>query len=205
MLKNIRSVSLIELISTLMILSLIIMGIYNIESFSTAQVIDSDRRARVQNNLSYCLEHMGKYIEQANGDINNPPIEKLQTGYGFRVRVDFNSPQTPEKLNDDVWINYYLSGNTLQTSCTAIGTGSCNTYTQESLSNKIVSDFSDTVMPNNPDKGFYVYVDPLGNLVNIGLVGRFDPTKDVISSTTRSPNPQVEMKSKNISFSSSSH
>ena len=200
MFKKTRGLTLIELLVSLIILSLIIVGIYNIETFSNSQVIDSDHRAKVQNDLAFALEHMSKYIQQGNGNITNPAIV-LVAGSGFKVRVDLNSPQTPSDLSDDAWVSYLLSGNNLNTSCT----GSCSTFSAETLSKRIVSGFSNSVMPVGPASGFYVSIDPLGNLVDIGLVGRYDPTKPVISATTRFINPQIEMKTRVISNSSSSH
>ena len=208
MFKKFRGISLFELIISIIIMSLIILGIYNIEAFSTSQVIDSDRRARVQNDLAYVLEHMSKYIQQANGDKSDPANPKpaiVQTGSGFQVRVDFRDPQIPSDLDNGAWVSYSLDSSlhTLSTSCSVYGTGTCGSFISEILSNKIIGNFvGDTIIPDGATDGFYVNINPSGNLVDIGLVGRWDPGSPVITGT-RFVNPQVEMKTRIISNSSS--
>ena len=197
MLKKIRGLTLIELIMAVVIMSLVIVGIYNIETFSNGQVIDSDRRAKVQNDLAYILEHMSKYVQQANGNVINPTF--MYTGTGFKARVDLNNPQTPSNLADDAWVSYSLSGNTLSTSCS----GSCGTFVSENLSDKIIANFRpNTIMPHAPVDGFYVEIDPAGNFVDVGLVGRYWPAE---SPAIRKINPQVEMRAKLICNNSSAN
>lgn len=205
--KNIKSVSLVELLISMVVVATMVLSFYSLETYGHQQVINADRRAKVQNSLVYALEHMSKYVQQANGDKNSPPIQA--TASGFRVRVDLrDSPnQTPADLNDDVWISYSLSGNTLGTSCAPIGAGSCaNFVTEPSLSSKIVANFNSTgvpaTFPGNPTDGFYVSVDPSGNFVDIGLVGRWIPTQTP-TAETRLTNPQVAMRTKLICNSTS--
>lgn len=189
-----RSLTLVELLISLLIVSIMVLSFYGLETFSHGQMINSERRAKVQNQLAYALEHMTKYVQQANGDKNNPAI--VLTGFGFQVRVDLNNPQTPSDLTDDAWVSYSLSGNTLSTSCS--GSARCP-FVTETLSSKIIGNFvADTIMPNNPTNGFYVKVDPSGNLVDVGLVGRY-----YTSSPATLANPQVEMKTKIICNNSS--
>ncbi|MBU4252771.1 MAG: hypothetical protein KJ931_05725 [Candidatus Omnitrophica bacterium] len=211
--KSYKSLTLIELMVSIMMAGMLIVGFYGFETFSNVQMIDSDRRAKVQNNLAYCVEHMSKYVQQANGDINYPPIKlypDLVTPTGFQVRYDCKSIQTPSDLTDDVWVYYTLSGNNLNVGCKnnlgADCAGSCSKFPagEELLSNKIVANFNNSIMPANPTDGFYVRVDAQGSLVNIGLVGRYDPTKPVISGT-RFTNPQIEVKTKIICNSSSAN
>jgi len=192
-LNTIKSITLLELLISILIVTIMILSFYSLQTFSQGQVINSERRAKVQNQLVYALEHMSKYVQQASGNKNNPPI--VLTVSGFQVRVDFDNPQTPSDLANDAWVSYSLSGNTLSASCS--GSARCP-FVTETLSNKIIGNFvADTIMPNSPTDGFYVKVDPLGNLVDIGLVGRYD-TSQPYTLATRSTNPQVEMKTKII-------
>ncbi|MFH0917604.1 MAG: prepilin-type N-terminal cleavage/methylation domain-containing protein [Candidatus Omnitrophota bacterium] len=224
--KNAKALTLVELLVSIMIVGLLIVGFYGFETFTNTQVIDADKRAKVQNQLAYCLEHMSKYISRANGNVSNPPIKLYPSSIsptGFQVRFDCGTladaqAQTPSDLTNDVWIYYTLSGNDLSVGCqTGLGADcvtslSCRSDAvpeAEVLSTKIISGFYNGVMPVNPDKGFYVEIDdqgsPLvdqGNLVKIGLVGRYDPTKPVDSG--KLVNPQVEAKTKIICNSSSS-
>ena len=198
-----RSITLLELIVSIVIVSIMIVTIYGIYTYSYSQVLNSERRTKVQNELAYAFEHMSKYVQQANGDTSNPPIKAyptVATQTGFQARVDFNNPQTVSSLVDDAWVSYYLTGNTLYAACTGPG---CP-FTTETLSDKIIANFVVGIMPNNPTNGYYVNIDTLGNLVEIGLVGRYKPTV-AYSVATRTLNPQVEMKTKIVCNNASTH
>jgi len=192
MAKRIRGLSLIELLVSMILMSLVLLGFFSIDLFSRHHVVSSDRRAKVQNEIVRSLEYMSKYVQQSIGDFNNPPIKAYpavvgQTG--FQVRVDLNTPQTPGNLADDTWVIFYLDTNSLKTQ-----TGGAT----EVLSSRIISNFATNVMPETPDKGFYVSITDQGTAVDIGLVGRYDPTT---ASTT--DNPQLSMKTRLICPSSS--
>jgi Tfp pilus assembly protein PilE len=204
--KNIKSVSLVELIICIVIMGIMFLSFYSFEEFSNKQVLNSDRRTKVQNSLAYCLEYMGKYVQQAGGNINisypaitlYPAVGMPKTG--FQLRVDFNNPQTPENFADDALVYYTLAGNTLSTGCT----GSCGSFAAEALSTKIVANFTNALLPANPPNGFYVVVDPLGNSVDIGLVGRYYPLQ-VPTAATRLTNPQIAMKTRLVCNNSSTN
>jgi hypothetical protein len=206
LLKNNKSLSLVELLISIMSVGIMVLSFYSLETFSHTQVMSADRRAKVQNSLAYCLEYMSKYVQQATGTLANPGI-KLYGATGFQVRVDFNSPQTPNNLSDDAWIYFSLSGNTLQTCCT--GPGTCGTYpvvaenlTSSTTAKKIIAGFVNDIIPsNNPTNGFYVKgTDTAGNFsnyVDIGLAGLYD-TSIAYSWLTRATNPKVALKTKVI-------
>jgi hypothetical protein len=120
-------------------------------------------------------------------------------------------------LTDDVWIYYFLSGNNLKVGCSGANCGSCGVSrpvppvspNEETLSNKIVANFSNTLLPavgptDNTGFGLYVVVDPLGNSVDVGLVGRYYPAV-VPTLQTRSQNPQIAIKTKLICNNSSTN
>jgi len=174
-----------------MIMSTMILSFYSLETFSHEKVLSADRRAKVQNALSYSLDYMSRMILEANGTKSNPAIKlypDVGTKTGFQVRVDLNDPQTPTVLSDDEWVYFTLSGNEL-----SVG-GS--TLPVEVLTNKIVANFVENdVLPADPTDGFYVLIDSLGNYVDIGLVGRFYPDQ-APTLETQLTNPQVEMKTR---------
>lgn len=192
--KKICGLSLIELLVSMILMSLVVLGFFSIDLFSRHHVISSDRRAKVQNEVSYAIEYMSKYVQQSIGDFNNPPIRRYPASgaqTGFEVRVD--DPLTPSYL-DENWVSFYLDGNTLK----ALQGG-----TTEILSGRIAGVFAgDTVMPEYPSTeptpvGFYVKITD-GVAVDIGLVGRYN------SAVAASPdNPQISMKTRLISPSSS--
>ena len=204
-LGNIKCTTLVELLIAIMVVAIMVLSFYSLETFSHSQVMNADRRSKVQNNLSYCLEHMSKYVQQAVGNKDNPAITLYPTTpgakTGFQIRVDFNDPQTPANLTDDALVYYTLSGNTLSTGCT--GT-TCGSLVAEALSNKIVANFNNSVLPASPTDGFYVVVDPLGNFVDVGLVGRYYPDR-VSTPATRLTNPQVAIKTRLICNNSSTN
>ena len=213
--KNIKSLSLIELMISIMVVGIMFLSFFSLETFSYKQVLSADRRTKVQNSLAYCLEHMSKYVQLANGNFNNFPnnlpikLYPAVTPTGFQVRFDCNSRQTPSDLTDDVWIHYTLVGNKLWVGCKnnldVDCAGSCSKFApgEELLSYQIVAGFSNTAPaeiskdPTDPTtKGFYVVVDPLGNYVDVGLVGRYYPAQTPTRLTRLATNPQVAIKTR---------
>ena len=137
-------ITLLELIIAISLLGVVALAFTSIQSFSQYHAIGSDRRAKVQNELSFVLEHIAKNVQRASGDYTHPPIQSIANG--FRVRVDVNVTPTPSTYADDTWYSYVLSGNSL----------SCNS---EVLSTRIVSG----VNTNYPTSA------PAGNGFNFGL------------------------------------
>ncbi|MDD5129384.1 MAG: hypothetical protein PHO40_07035 [Candidatus Omnitrophica bacterium] len=194
MLNKKTGVNLIELIVCMVLISLVVLGFFSVELFSRHHVISSDRRAKLQNDLSYSLEYISKYVQQSAGDINNPAIKVYPTSgvqTGFQTHVDLNDPHTPNDLSDDTWVIFYLNGNTLN---------SVQDGVTEVLSDKVVSGFDNYIMPASPDKGFYVNITNQGAAVDIGLVARYFP-----GSAVSVDNPQTAMKTSLVSSGSSEH
>ena len=197
MLKKICGLTLIELLVSMILMSLVVLGLSSIDTFSRHHVISSDKRVKVQNEVSYTLEYMSKYVQQSIGDISNPPIRVYSptgTPTGFQVRVVSG---TPTDLSDYTsanytWVTFSLSGNEI-------------TCGSESLIKKISGSFvADTLMPDNPPdgEGFYVKITggpsaDQGMAVDVGLVGRYDPA--VAASLN---NPQISMKTHLVSLNS---
>jgi Tfp pilus assembly protein PilV len=196
MLKKSCGLSLIELLVSMILMSLVILGLSSIDLFSRHHVISSDRRVKVQNEISYAIEHMSKYVQQSSGNLSRPAIEAIANG--FRVYVDLMATQTPSDFTDDSWIDYTLASNTLTVTCNAGGGGGVCPFATENLSDKIIDGVDTSIMPESPDKGFYVSITD-GTMVDIGLVGRYKPT--VAASAT--DNPQISMKTRLISLNSS--
>ena len=83
------------------LLSLISLGFFNLHIFSQEQVFQADKRAKVQNEVSFILEHMTKAVKGtafhggAIGDWNNPPITLLMDLTGavreIQIRTDWNN------------------------------------------------------------------------------------------------------------------
>ena len=192
--KKICALTLIELLVSMILMSLVILGLFSIDAFSRHHVINSDRRVKVQNDVSYALEYMGKYVQQSIGDFNNPPIRLYPDSgapTGFQVRFDCRSLQDPSDLTGDVWVYYSLSGNRLSVGCSGVNCASCNSVPSELLSERIVAGFNNSILPVNPTHGFYVSITNLGTAVDIGLVGRYKP-----AAAADPDNPQISMKTR---------
>lgn len=179
-----KSLTLIELLLAVCIFAVIVIGLSSIGIFSQYYVISSDRRAKLQNDVSSALEHMNKNVLQGIGNANEPPLEKITNG--FRVRRDLNAPPTPADLTDDTWISYTLSGNTL----------SCD-LNSETLSTFIISGVVNGQLPSEPTSGFYIDLTDNDTSIEIGLVARFQPANPVSID-----NPQIAMKSRSYTRSS---
>ncbi|MCX5694522.1 MAG: hypothetical protein NT014_05315, partial [Candidatus Omnitrophica bacterium] len=191
-LNNTKSVSLIELMVSIIVVGTMVLSFYSLETYSHQQVMGADRRTKVQNSLTFCLEHMSKYVQQAGGNNSKgyPAIALYPTSCsgatctGFQARVDLNSTgQTPSDFSDDALVYYTLpvGSNTLSTGCTPQGTGDCGTFLSESLSGRIVAGFDNSspanisADPTVATEGFFVLIDSSGSYADVGLVGRYDP------------------------------
>jgi len=188
--KSSKSVTLTELLISLVIIAIMVLSFFSLVNYGHQQVTGADRKAKVQNEIVNALEHMTKYVQMANGNISNRAIEL--TAAGFRVRVDFRNPQIPSDLNNGAWVRYSLVGNSLSTNCTPYGvSGTCGSFISETLSTKIIT--------FNPTLGAV----PLNNNIEIDLVGRYYPTQLVnkgisVLNPEQGANPQVTMKTKII-------
>lgn len=199
-----QAVTLIELLIAIALLSVITIGFSSINLFSQHHTISASRRADLQNDVSFAIAHMGKYVQQGVGDLTNPPLEQRATD-GFRVRVDLKPTPTPGILDDDLWFNYYLDADDtdcpscLKFSCTQISaTDSPACPSGEILSKKILAGVEYIAMPVNLSSGFYINLTDNNTIVEVGLVARYN--KGLSQSAD---NPQVEMKNRLYTYSSS--
>jgi Tfp pilus assembly protein PilE len=110
-----KSVTLIELIVAISLVAVMILGINNISIFSHNHAISSDRRAKVQNNVSLCLEHITK---QGVKTIGNERIFGSNTAVltdtvlpetSLAFFIDANGDGRKDTSNDH-WIKYTFSG-----------------------------------------------------------------------------------------------
>lgn len=63
-----------ELLISMVLLSLIVLGISNIEVFCKYIFTGADRKAKIINEASYVAEHMSKFLAGAVGDSNNSAV-----------------------------------------------------------------------------------------------------------------------------------
>ena len=219
--KNIKSISLVELMISIMVIGIMVLSFYSLETFSHTQVMSADRRTKVQNSLAYCLEHMSKFVQQANGNFSRKAIQYYGTT-GFSVYVDLvTAGHTFNDTSDDSEIRYELpiGSNTLTATCIPHDALSSCPFTSDALTDKIISGVAvNTIIPDTgdpykspytgPTSGFYIKIgtgtDSFGTFVDIGLVGRYYPTV-IPSKATRLTNPQVAIKTQLICNNSSTN
>jgi hypothetical protein len=102
--SNRIGVTLLELLIAITLLSVIVIGFTSIDMFSRYHVLTADRRAKVQNEVSYVLEHMSKEISKAIGDSNNLPVVIDDSNRRVKVYIDYNPDG--QRGTGDRWIAY---------------------------------------------------------------------------------------------------
>ena len=184
--SNRRAVTLLELILAIVLMSLIVLGFTSINTFSRQNVIMAGNRAKLQNSITFVLEHMGRNIARAIGDVNNPPVSfpvtDNCTDSAIRIRIDSDNDgmlnTSTDKLID---YSYNITNKELRYYSNYTNCSNCSVSCYEVIANKITSNLNTT----------YVTYSNTSNYITIDLSGRWDPTNSTISPT----NPQVNMTS----------
>lgn len=181
-----RSVTLIELLIAISLLAVIILGINNIDIFSRYHFISTDRRAKLQNDVSRCLEHITKSLAQAIGNETafGSGSAVLAAANTLAVLIDANGNGLRDEGAGDYWVRYKLNtGNhTLSycRQCPDSACSSCSVSPEESLA-KDLTVFSPTIANLIS-----------GNYIDVSISACWDPT-GTIGSCGSSENPSVSM------------
>jgi hypothetical protein len=111
-----KSVTLLEVVVVIALLGMIVLGFSTIELYSRWHVVASDRRAKLQNEVSYIIEHMAKNLGQAIGDFNHPAVGAFSTTLysGLYARVDGNQNGRLDHDGQDYLILYGYWNNNYQ-------------------------------------------------------------------------------------------
>ena len=181
-----KSVTLLELIIAISLVAVIILGINSISIFSRNQVISSDRRAKLQNDISYSLDHITKQglktigNEVIYGTNSAVLVEDVLPDTSLAFFIDGNS-NGQRDIPNDYWIKYTFNSVNHQLSyCNNCGSSSAPGFCSggtEVLSEKITV-FTPTKVANFAE----------GNHVGVQVSERWDPS---ISSST--DNPEMAM------------
>ena len=186
MLSRLKSVTFIELMIAIVLLAVIILAINNIDIFSRRHLISADQRAKVQNDVSRCLEHITKSAgtsignETAHGSnttVYVSPDSTNTTTLSFFTDTNGNGRMDPGA--GDYWVRYNLNTTGYDFSyCSQCANASCAVCsgTEEVLAQGItalsaVKDFSE------------------GNYMNVTLTGCWDPRQ----ACNTSNNPGITM------------
>lgn len=97
--RKLSSITLLELLIAILLLSVIVLGLGSIDLFSRSHVISSDHRAKIDNDISLALAHMGKEIAKAIGNVK---IDKTTTDGDEIIKTDGISGDTAIKVYIDL-------------------------------------------------------------------------------------------------------
>jgi Tfp pilus assembly protein PilV len=173
-----RSLTLIELLIAIILLAVIILGVNSIDIFSRYHFISTDRRAKLQNDVSLCLEHITKSVSQAIGNeaVTAGSVVSVN-GNKLSVFIDANGNGMVD--TGDYWIGYkFNSGQHTLTYCSQCNNSACGScVVSEDTLAKDITVFSPTT--NNLSNGY----------IDVSITACFDPT----GTRGSSDNPSVTM------------
>lgn len=157
-----KSVTLLELLISIVLLGMIVLGFSTIELFGRFHALSSDRRAKLQNEASYVLEHMTKRISEAVGSRAVPgqdPISVADIGSDAAITawIDLNQNGRLEAAPTDRQLAYILNGSSYQMRFYSNYSGDPTSY--EVLSQKAYS-FTRSVTDNYVELSFTVRWQP---------------------------------------------
>lgn len=111
-----KSITLIELLISIILLAVVVLGFSSIDLFSRYHVLTTDRQAQVQNDVSYALEHMSKEITKAIGNdyvygadsvVKTGQAGAIAGDVAIRVYIDANANGLRETAaGTDHWVVY---------------------------------------------------------------------------------------------------
>lgn len=105
-----KSVTLVELIISITLLGVIILGAIAFHLSSERFLTSSETKTQVLNELTFVLQHLHKNILLATGDLTNVGIDASGVTI-LRIRQDRNVPKTPADYSDDRWVRYEFRPN----------------------------------------------------------------------------------------------
>jgi len=190
--KLIKGLTLLELIIALAISAFIVLAIHNITVYTNFHVLTADRRAKAQNEASFCLEHMSKEIAKAIGNEKIDGANNLVYVSADAVSVFIDYSGNGKRDASDNWIKYTFeeSAGSLYycANCSDAACADCNSPEgNETLSDRIFY-FSPSFNDNLVNINITACYDPLERKFACG--SRDNPTANL---TTRIKMPQVSV------------
>lgn len=85
-----RSLTLIELLISVAIMSLIVIGFASFEIYARFQILQSDRMAKIQHDTSYVLEHIAREAAKAIGNVNSPAVVIDDSNRRIKLFIDLD-------------------------------------------------------------------------------------------------------------------
>jgi len=185
-----KAITLIELLIAIALLSVVVLGFTSIDMFSRYHVLTSDRRAKLQNEVSLALEHMAKQVSRAVGNKviagQNPIIlDNIAGDSAIKVHVDSNGDGQA-----DNWIAYRFNPSTDSESsqiwycstCTNFPCTTCDPAWGSDIIARRIHVFNPALDP----------APAVNNLVNINITACWDQSAGAVYNTP--DNPCVNMR-----------
>jgi hypothetical protein len=176
-----------------------VLGFVSIDLFSRHQVLTSERRAQVQNEVSYVLEHMSKNISRAIGNANQIPVTIRPLGLDATliiIWVDSNqNGRCDNYTNGDRAIAYFSTG-TLVPLNRRFEVGFC-LECNGGLINCLMLSFFNLAnrISRNTITSLTAQYNPIDDFVDVELTGCWDPDGTPFACGT-SDNPTVTMRTR---------
>ncbi len=109
--RYLKAFTLVELLIAIVLLGIIVLSISSIEVFSRNQLFSADIRAKIQNEGSFLLEHMTKYIGRTIGNADTNPNKLIYTHDSAdtktkTVAVFIDANGNGKRDSNDHWIAY---------------------------------------------------------------------------------------------------
>lgn len=213
--RFIKSATLVELLVCIIVLAVFVLILNIVDLFSHTHVVTSDRRAKIQNDISYVMEHHLKELSKAIGNTvidGSANIVVTGTFYGddraaIKSYIDsgIQNPDGTYQPGDgqrgtstDRWISYRVRSDTAVPTSERYQVWFCPNCTDSSciMCNPAWGSASN-VLGNRVINATYAYAD---NYVDISLTGCWDPqnTSDAAFGPcgASNKNPTVVMKAR---------
>jgi len=103
-----KSATLVELIISIVLLGVIVLGAIAFHLSSERMLTSSEKKTQVLNDLSFVLQHLHKNILLGTGDFNNQGLIAVAAGLTIRQDIDAVGVQnlTPADYSDDRMVVY---------------------------------------------------------------------------------------------------
>jgi hypothetical protein len=164
---------------------MIVIGFLSIDTFSHYHLITAEKRVKMQNEASFVLEHMAKYMTPAIGNSSYYPVDFGTDSVRTFVDTNQNGIFDPPagSYGADRWIGYRRSAANVIEFCANLSypSGATCASNWEPLSTHLVSNMNNA----------YIAVDTSLNYLTVFVSACYDP--NTISTCGYSENPTVNM------------
>ncbi len=106
-----RAITLIELLISICLLGMVLVGLYSIDLFSRRQFLTTDKKGQVQNEAIYMISHINKNLMMAIGDSSTAVTFPPTSGLTINATIDFNHNGASDDGTSQYCFNNTVCGN----------------------------------------------------------------------------------------------